>query len=142
MALAQKNTVLIYALRLVHKYRHKGRCIVTSPCSYRSQQRQVNKATPLERIRVPRPLERSKIGKRQLVTEGQRHARVLQHVVERQVLDQVLGRVDVVVRVLERRLDDKRRRVPGLGRRRVVGAGIAALGLDVGDVTVLRVIYG
>ena len=84
-----------------------------------------------------RLLKRGKVGKSQLVAESQGHARVLEHVVERQVLDQVLGRVDVVVRVLEGRLDDKRRGVPGLGGGGVVGAGVAALGLDVGDGAVL-----
>ena len=83
------------------------------------------------------PLERGKVGKRQLVAKGQRHARVLQHVVERQVLDLVVGRVDVVVRVLKGRLDDEGRGIAGLGRRGVVGAGVAALGLDVGEVAVL-----
>lgn len=40
---------------------------------------------------------------------------MLEHVVEREILDQVVSSVDVVIAVLESRLDDKRRRVAGLG---------------------------
>lgn len=75
-----------------------------------------------------------------LVHQAQGHLGVLKHVVKRQVLDEIVGAVDVLVRVLKGRLDDKRRGVAGLGGRRVVRASIAALGLDPGDAAVLQVI--
>lgn len=65
---------------------------------------------------------------------------MLQHVVEAQVLDLVLGGVDLLVRVLELRLDHKRRRVTETAGGGMVGAGVAALGFSVGDVAVLHVI--
>lgn len=58
--------------------------------------------------------------------------------VKGQVLDVVVGGVDMGVRVLESRLDDKGRGVAGLGGGGVVGAGVAALGLDPGDGAVLQ----
>lgn len=64
---------------------------------------------------------------------------MLQHVVEAQVLDLVLGRVYLLVRILELRLDHKGRGVAESAGRGVVGTGIAALGFHVGDITVLRV---
>lgn len=78
-----------------------------------------------------------KVRKRQLVSKGKRHARMLEHVVERQVLDQILGAMDVVIRVLECRFNNECRRIPGLGSRGMVGAGVSALGLDEGDIAVL-----
>lgn len=64
---------------------------------------------------------------------------MLQHVVEREVLDLVVGAVDVLVRVAEGGLDYEGRRVAGLGGRGVVRARVAALGLDPGDVAVLEI---
>lgn len=58
---------------------------------------------------------------------------MLEHVVEREILDKVIGAMDVIVRVLKCRLDDEGRRVASLGGRGMVGAGIPALGLDEGD---------
>ena len=58
---------------------------------------------------------------------------MLQHVVKREVLEEIVIRVDVVVRVLESGLDHKGGWVTGLGGRGVVGAGIATLGLDEGN---------
>lgn len=49
--------------------------------------------------------------KRKLVGKRQAHLRMLQHMVEAQVLDLVVGRVDLLVRILELRLDDKGGRV-------------------------------
>lgn len=72
-----------------------------------------------------------------LVDKTDGHASVLEHVVKGQVLDGVVAGVDMRVRVLESRLDDKGRWVAGLGGGGVVGAGVAALGLDPRDVTVL-----
>src|SRR3569833_15816 len=89
-------------------------------------------------IAVRLALELGKVGKSQLVGEGQRHARMLQHVIERQIRDGVVGRVDVVIRVFEGRLDDESRWVAGLGRRGVIRASVAALRLDKGDGAVLK----
>lgn len=75
----------------------------------------------------------------QLVHKTQRHASVLKHVVKGQMLDGVLGAVDVGVRILKGRLDDKGRGVAGLGGRGVVRAGVAALGLDPRDMAVLAI---
>ena len=63
----------------------------------------------VRRLRRPRQLRRlrrlsregDKVRVCQLIDEAERHARVLQHVVEREVLDQVVGRVDVVVAELK-----------------------------------------
>lgn len=63
---------------------------------------------------------------------------MLQHVVEREVLDLVVGAVDVLVRVAEGGLDHEGRRVTGLGGRGVVRARVPALGLDPGNVAVLE----
>lgn len=72
-----------------------------------------------------------------LVSKAQGHLSVLQHVVKGQVLNQVLGSVDLLVAVLKGRFDDESRRIASLGSRGVVGAGVAALGLDPRNVTVL-----
>lgn len=63
---------------------------------------------------------------------------MLEHVVERQRADDIGRRVDVGAREVKRGLDDEGRGIASLGGRRVVGAGIAALGLDVADFTVLE----
>jgi len=52
-------------------------------------------------------LQGSKIGKAKLVYQTQRHPCMLEHVLEREVLDNVVGAVNVVVRVLKCRLYDK-----------------------------------
>lgn len=70
-------------------------------------------------------------------SKSKSHASMLKHVVERQVLDVVVGGVDVVVAVLESRLDDKCGWIAGLGGRCVVRAGVSTLGLDEGDIAVL-----
>lgn len=62
---------------------------------------------------------------------------MLKHVIEAQVLDRVVASVDVLVRVREGGFDNKGGGVPGFGRGGVVGAGVSALGLDKGDLTVL-----
>jgi hypothetical protein len=49
----------------------------------------------------------------------------------------VLGRVDRLQVVLEGRLKDHGGRVASLGSRSVVGAGVAALGVDVRNIRVL-----
>lgn len=80
-------------------------------------------------------LERSKC---KLIGKRQTHLRMLQHVVEAEVLDLVLGRVDLLVAVLELGFDDKGRWVAEAAGRGVVGTGVATLCFDVGNVTVLR----
>ena len=55
-----------------------------------------------ESTRSTAPIARSpllKLRKRQLVRQAQRQPRVLQHVVEAEILDLVLGRVDLRIRV-------------------------------------------
>jgi hypothetical protein len=63
---------------------------------------------------------------------------VLEHVVEAQILDLVLGGVDLLIRVLKLRFDDESRGITESAGRGVVGAGVTALGLDVGDIAVLE----
>jgi hypothetical protein len=63
---------------------------------------------------------------------------VLQHVIEAEVLDQIVRAVDFLVRVLELRFDDEGGWVAEAAGGGVVGAGVAALGFDVGDVAVLE----
>jgi hypothetical protein len=58
-------------------------------------------------------------------------------VVERQILDVVIGAVNVRVRVLESGLDNKGRGVTGLGGGSMVGAGITTLGLNPRNIAVL-----
>ncbi len=62
---------------------------------------------------------------------------MLEHVVEGQVLDLVVGGVNVVVRVLKGRLDHESRGIACLGGRGVVGAGITAFSFNIGNVTIL-----
>jgi hypothetical protein len=63
---------------------------------------------------------------------------MLQHVVEAQILDLVLGRVDLGVAVAEVGLDDEGGREAVFAGGGVVGAGVAASGEDVGDGAVLE----
>lgn len=77
------------------------------------------------------------LGKSQLVDQPEREFGMLQHVIEAETVDGILGRVDVFVRILEVGLDHEGARIAGFGRRRMVRAGVAALGKDVGDVAVL-----
>lgn len=62
---------------------------------------------------------------------------MLKHMVEREVLDVVVGGVDMRVGVLKSGLDDKGGGITGLGGRSMVRAGIATLGLNPGNVAVL-----
>ena len=78
--------------------------------------------------------------KRQFICKGQAHLRMLQHVVKTQILDFIFGRMDLLIRVLELRLDDEGRGVAETAGRGMVGAGIAALGLDVGYIAVLQIV--
>lgn len=63
---------------------------------------------------------------------------MLQHVIEAEVLDQIVRAVNLLVGVFELRLDDEGGGVAEAAGGGVVGAGVAALGLDVGDVAVLE----
>ena len=93
--------------------------------------------SPLKITVLTTLLQLGEVGKGELVGKSQGQARVLEHVVEREILDKIIGSVDVVVRILESRLDDEGGRVASLGGRGVIRAGISALCLDVGDVAVL-----
>jgi hypothetical protein len=62
---------------------------------------------------------------------------MLDHVVETQMLNHIFGGVDLLVRVLELGFNHKRRGIAVSAGRGVVGAGVAAFGLDIGDVAVL-----
>lgn len=65
---------------------------------------------------------------------------MLQHVVEAEVLDLVVRAVDLLIGVLELRLDDKGRWVAEAAGGGVVGAGVATLCFDVGDIAVLMMV--
>lgn len=69
--------------------------------------------------------------------QSEGHTGVLQHVIEGQMLNGILPGVDVRIRLAKLRLDDKGRGVASLGSRGMVGASIAALGLDPGNVAIL-----
>ena len=105
----------------------KMRPLIISQKSYRMS------IDPLSR-KSPHLIE---LGKRQLIHQTQRQPRMLQHMIEAQILQLILGRMYLLIRVLEVGLDDKRRRIAGLGSAGVIGAGIAAFGEDVGDVAIL-----
>jgi hypothetical protein len=62
---------------------------------------------------------------------------MLKHVIKRQVLDGVVSTVDIRVRVFKGRLDNKSRRIPGLGCGGMIGTRIAALCFDPGNFTIL-----
>lgn len=62
---------------------------------------------------------------------------MLQHVIKAQILDLVLRCVNLAITVFEVRLDYERARVAVLACACVVGACVAALCLDVGDIAVL-----
>ena len=64
---------------------------------------------------------------------------MLQHVIETEILNLIFCAVDLLVGVLEFRLNDKGRRIAVPARRCMVRAGVAALGLNEGNVTVLMV---
>lgn len=72
-----------------------------------------------------------------LVCKAQRHLGVLQHMIERQILNKILSSVNLLVAVFEGRLNDERGGVASFGSGGMVRAGIAALGLDPRDVAVL-----
>ena len=61
-----------------------------------------------------------KLSKGQLVSQSQGQFRMLQHVVEIEVLNLVLRRVDLLVRILEIAFDDKRTRISRLAGRRMI----------------------
>jgi len=61
---------------------------------------------------------------------------MLQHVIERQILNLILGGVDLLIAVLEVTLDDESARIASLGSAGMVAAGVAALGKHEGDVAV------
>jgi hypothetical protein len=75
--------------------------------------------------------------KGQLIGKSQAHLCVLQHVIEAEVLDQIVRAMDFLVRVLKLRFDDEGGWVTEAASGGVVGAGVAALCFDVGDVAVL-----
>ena len=62
---------------------------------------------------------------------------MLQHMIEAQILDLVLRSMDLLVRVLEVRLNDESRWIASLRSTSMIGACIAAPGKDVRDIAVL-----
>lgn len=62
---------------------------------------------------------------------------MLQHMIKAQILDRVITGMDMLIRVRKRRLNHKGGRVASLRCRSMVGAGVAAFGLDVRDIAVL-----
>jgi hypothetical protein len=75
--------------------------------------------------------------KAKLISQTNSHLRVFQHMGKADSADRVLSGVDVVTSVLERALNNKGRWVAGLGCTCMVRASISALGLNVGNGTVL-----
>jgi hypothetical protein len=71
------------------------------------------------------------------VDKTQSHAGVLEHMIEGQVLNLVLSAMDVGIRVLKCRLDDKGRGVASLGGGGMVRASISALSLNPRNVAIL-----
>lgn len=67
---------------------------------------------------------------------------MLKHMIETQVLNLILGGVDLLVRVFEVGLDDKRRRISSFRCRSMIAASVATLGEDVGNVAVLQLSEG
>lgn len=80
----------------------------------------------------------AEIGTTKLIREAKGQLGMLEHVVEAQILNLVLGSVDMVIRIGKRTLDDESTRVSSLARGRMIGAGISALSEDVWDITVLE----
>lgn len=79
-----------------------------------------------------------KWSKSKLIGKRKTHLRMLQHMVEAQVLDHVVCRVDLLVRQLELGLDHESRRVAILASGRVIRAGVTAFGFNVGNVAILE----
>lgn len=75
----------------------------------------------------------------QLVHEPHHQLRKLNHMVKVHCGQRIARRVNQLARLLKGSLDDERRRVAGLGSGCVVGAGVAALCLDVRDRAVLHI---
>lgn len=73
-----------------------------------------------------------------LIREAKGQLGMLEHVVEAQILNLVLGSVDMVIGIGERTLDDESTGVSSLARGRMIGAGVSALSEDVWDITVLE----
>lgn len=73
-----------------------------------------------------------------LVSKSQAHLGMLNHMIKAQILDQIIRGMNVLVAVLELGLDDKRRRITIAAGRCVIGAGVATLGFDKWDITVLN----
>lgn len=76
--------------------------------------------------------------KGQLVRQTQSQLGMLKHMIKAQVLDGIIRRVDVVVRVLEVRLDHEGRRIASFGSGCVVGTGVSALCEDVWNIAILQ----
>lgn len=62
---------------------------------------------------------------------------MLQHVIKAEVLDLIFGAMNLLVRVLKFRFNDEGGRIAVPAGRCMVGAGIPALGLNVGNVAIL-----
>lgn len=61
---------------------------------------------------------------------------MLQHMIKAQVLQLVLCRVNLLVRIFEVTLNDKGTRISSFTGTGVIGAGVTALGQDVGDIAI------
>lgn len=80
----------------------------------------------------------AEISTTKLIREAKGQLGMLEHVVEAQILNLVLGGVDMIIGIGERTLDDESTRVSSLARGRMIGAGISAFSEDVWDITVLE----
>jgi hypothetical protein len=62
---------------------------------------------------------------------------MLKHVIKAQILDRIVRSVNMLIRVRKIRFNNKSRGVASFGGRGVIRAGVAALCLNVWNITVL-----
>lgn len=77
------------------------------------------------------------IGRRQLIYKPQSQSRMLQHVVETEIFDLIFASVDFIVRILEVRLNHKRRGVPSFRSRGMIRACVSTFRQHIRDIAIL-----
>ena len=78
-----------------------------------------------------------KLGKSKLISQRQRQLRMLKHMREAQVLNLILGSMDLLITELEVALNDESRGITSLASTGVVRASITALSENIGNVAVV-----